>query len=261
MKTLLFIALAGTAWADNFPEIQPPPLQPPPPVYLAPAAKNTNAPKMSAVVYEQKPQGVQPLVQPQQAQAIITRFKEALPKLGNPRFLVYINRELIYAKAGAKLSEQKEALPLADRQTLRDIERLFGRPLRAAGATLADQEAAAQILGGKSIKTIAGDAGGEKGATDRQTIAQFAEVVIEVLISAKTVTVPEVSGGDRNYQTPDIQATAIRLSDAKILGQASSADLLRTPAISAYIARNYNVNEITEAAALMLMEDMLTSAK
>ena len=82
-----------------------------------------------------------------------------------------------------------------------------------------------------------------------------------MLISAKTVTVPEVSGGDRNYQTPDIQATAIRLSDAKILGQASSADLLRTPAISAYIARNYNVNEITEAAALMLMEDMLTSAK
>src|SRR5690606_1595675 len=35
---------------------------------------------------------------------------------------------------------------LADRQTTRDLERLFGRPLRIAGARLADQRVVAQLI-------------------------------------------------------------------------------------------------------------------
>jgi len=53
----------------------------------------------------------------------------------------------------------------------------------------------------------------------------------------------------------DIQATAMRLKDARILGQAASSD------ISGRGGRNFDVREISEATALALMEDMLTSTE
>ena len=96
----------------------------------------------------------------------------------------------------------------------------------------------------------------DQGRKDRQTLAKFAEVAIELLVSAKNIQVPEPSG-DRTYLLPDIQATAIKLSDATLLGQASSSDVIRGN--PAYYARNFDVREITEATALALMEDMLTS--
>ena len=60
---------------------------------------------------------------------------------------------------------------------------------------------------------------------------------------------------------PDIQATAIRLKDAAILGQAASADVLGHGEQTARIAQRFGVPDIAEATALALAEDMLTGLK
>src|SRR5688500_17431691 len=67
---------------------------PPPPVVVAP---RTTAPATPAgpYIYDQKPIAGRPvLIQPEQAQGIIDRFKAAYPKMGSPRLLIYVNREL-----------------------------------------------------------------------------------------------------------------------------------------------------------------------
>ncbi|MFN7139446.1 MAG: hypothetical protein ACK4UN_08915, partial [Limisphaerales bacterium] len=78
--------------------------------------------------------------------------------------------------------------------------------------------------------------------------------------SSRNVVVREVSG-DKVYTAPDIQATAIRLSDSRIIGQASSRDVLGKDRFAGNIVRNFDVQEIAEATALALMEDMAMSAR
>ena len=100
MKATIFTCLlTATATFAKPPEVAPPPPpQPPPPVYLVPSSVTTTnvTEAVAARVYEQKPlAGRPPLIQPQQAQTVTARFKAAYPKLGNPRLLVYINRELL----------------------------------------------------------------------------------------------------------------------------------------------------------------------
>ena len=212
------------------------------------------------------------------------KFKAAYPKLGNPRIVIYVNRHLVDEDSGLKLTSRTEKIDttrsenagegtnaksntassekaenryrlhepaqvtLADRQTVRDVERLFGRPLRNAGATLADQRTATQLIADQAKDAVASTA--EQARKDREALANIADVAIEVLISSKNVTMTDFTG-EKTYTVPDIQATAIRLKDARILGQASTSDILgRDP--------RYDVREITEATALALMEDMLT---
>ena len=146
--------------------------------------------------------------------------------------------------------------PLADRQTVRDVERLMGRPLRLAGARLADQRVATQLLADRPVQEFLSTAGTPNAAKDREALMRNTDVVVEVLISSRALSIPGVSG-DAVYQVPDIQATAIRLSDAQILGQASSADILGPDRLAGKVARTYDVREITEAVALALMEDMM----
>ena len=97
---------------------------------------------------------------------------------------------------------------------------------------------------------------GEQAGKDREALAKIAEVVVEILISSKDQQVAGLSG-DKTYAVPDIQATAVRLSDSKIMGQASSSDIIGR-GNSSYNARTFDVREVTEATALALMEDMLT---
>ena len=269
MKTLLLtagcLALIGTATAQE---------KVAPPVATAPAP----ASEKQEFVYDQKPLPArQPLVRQEQANAIVEKFKAAYPKLGHPRFLIYVNRDLVDEQSGLKmiartektettgdketvkaenryrLNDRKEPA-LSDRQTVRDIERLFGRPLRMAGASLADQRTATQLLPNHEFKSLGTE--GEQARKDREALAKVADVAIEILIASRNIHVAEVSG-DRTYGIPDIQASAIQLKDAKILGQASSSDV---SGATAYHARNYGVREIAEATALALMEDMVTSA-
>lgn len=144
---------------------------------------------------------------------------------------------------------------LADRQTVRDVERLFGRPLRMAGVSLVDQRLATQLIGDKPVESFATPTEGEQARKDREAISNIADVVLEVLVGSRQVVTREVSG-DQTYTVPDIQATAIRLSDSKILGQATASDLLGPDRFAARVARQFDMNEITEATALALMEDI-----
>jgi hypothetical protein len=67
--------------------------------------------------------------------------------------------------------------------------------------------------------------------------------------------------GDEVVTVPDIQATAIRLKDSAIIGQASSSDILGKDQQAGQLAKRYDVRDITEATSLALMQDMLTGAK
>ncbi len=230
------------------------------------------------------------LVTPEQAQATINRFKDAYPKLGSPRLLIYVNRELVNEHSGMQLTGRTEHVDstqttggtnavsttvnssadntyhpgdkpqptLADKQTVRDVERIFGRPLRAAGASLADQQVAAELIADKPLTEFIGTTDSPQAQKDREALGKIADAVIEVLISSKSVTVPTISSS-QNITIPDIQATAIALKDSKIIGQVSSSEVVnRVPPAS---LGNYDVREITEATVLALMDDMSSESK
>ena len=249
-------------------------------------ASTGSPPAAPAYVYEQKPLPARPggLVSPDQAQATITRFKAVYPGLGSPRMLIYVNRELVDEQSGMKLIRRHERIDssrnladtnanatvkstekntyqsndkaqptLADKQTVRDVERVFGRPLRAAGVSLADQRVAAELIADKPISEFIGSTDTPQARKDREALGKITDAVVEILISTKTITVPTISSSE-SITIPDIQATAISLKDAKILGQVSSADVVnRVPPAS---LAGIDVREITEATALALMDDM-----
>lgn len=291
---------------------------------------NSNQTAGDVYVYDQKPVGGRPvLIAPETAQALITRFKTNYAKLGSPRMVIYVNRDLVDETSGVKLAERKERVQsnttevkseykadpnapqptgttipsasnvtivgdvggnrhnvpgsgnvstktekstqentyrntekagatLADRQTVRDVERLFCRPLRMAGASIADQRVATQLLAGRPLERLQTDA--EQARKDREALGKIADVAVEVLISSRNITVPEVSG-DKTYAVPDIQATAIRLRDSQILGQATASDIIGKDQYAGRIVRNFDVREISEATALALMEDMLLNVE
>jgi hypothetical protein len=226
-----------------------------------------------------------------QAQAIVEQFKSNLAQMGNPRILIYVNRELVDEQTGMKLSARSEkvetttvsgadastasttnrttannnyrntdktAPTLADRQTVRDVERLMGKPMRAAGATLVDQRVAAELISDRPFSAT-GPANDQAGR-DREAVGKIADVAIEVLIASKNVNSQEISG-TKTYTVPDLQATAIRLKDSKIIGQASASDVMNKAGGPEAVARNYGVQDITEATALALMQDILSEAK
>jgi hypothetical protein len=264
-------AQKGTMEFPKQPKANPPPkdyiVEPPPP----PLATLKDPPKRSPAGDQKSPSGKPVLVTPEQAQSIITRFKEAYPKLGSPRFLVYANPELVDQQSGAKPSPQKEgktaenagspaegkpqpALP--DDSMVREVERYFGRPLRDAGANLADPKAAAQVMAGKPLDAFLGTTDSPEARKDRDTLGKIADTVIEILISSRSVPSPDPSGSQA-VNIPEIQATAINLKDSKIIGQASSSDV--TSRVPASAVGKFGVREITEATALALMQDMTPS--
>jgi hypothetical protein len=272
------------------------PPSPPPKVWTDPDFRNPwtspqAAPPSAAPVhvYEQKLYGGRPaLVTPEQAQTIIDRFKEAYPKLGNPRFLIYVNRELVDEQSGLKLIKREETIEtsrssgatndstirstgensyradgkaaptLADKQTVRDIERLFGRPVRAGGAALADQRVASQLITDKPVSELIGSSDSPQARKDREALSKVADVVVEILIASKNVSVTGLSG-EHSVAVPDIQATAISLKDSRILAQASSADV--TSRVPPSAMGSVSINEVAEATALELMEDLAASAR
>lgn len=294
---LMLAALAAPVRAEEIRNTPPPaPVYVPPPVYQAPAAP---APQQ-AYVYDQKPlPGMPALVTPEQAQSIVDQFKAALPKLGGSRILVYVNRDLVDQKSGLKLAGRTEQVEttrttansstaatnqpetresttthsvannnyynngkseptLADRQTTRDVERLVGRPLRGGGASIVDQPLASQLIEGRPIESLGTET--EQARKDREAVGKIADVVIEILMSSRNVVVPEISG-DITYSVPDLQMTAIRLQDAKVIGQASASDVMNRRGGAGYATRTFGVEAITEATALALMENMTQDTK
>ncbi len=282
MKTLILSALAVAA------------------ILTTAHAQNQSMPPGSVPVYnyEQKPLAHLPvIIDPQQAQVIVDEFRTNYSMLGSPRILVYVNRDLVESQPGLKIADRtervettstsssaaatdtnapatnqtltthvvanntyqdngKSAPTLADRQTVRDVERLVARPLRTAGASLVDQAVASGLNGDQSLASPSLMQSGSA----RDAAAKVADVAIEVLISSRTVNVSEVSG-NKTYTVPDITMTAIRLKDAKVIGQASASDVISRAGGPGYVARNFGVEDVTEATALALMDDMLREAK
>jgi len=249
----------------------------PPPVYQA-------MPAAVAPVAQAGPQRVygpssDTLIARQSAAGIIEGFRQVYHTDSAPRIVIYVNRALVDTATGLKLTGHSEKYykehdtvktsgentyavkdaptpTLADMQTVREIERLFGRAFRNGGATLADQKSAVALLEDNPGHRLVG----EQAAKDRDALNKVADVAIEVLISSRNLTVPEVSG-DAHFTVPDIQATAIRLKDSAIIGQAAASDILGRDLQAGRIVKQFGVREITEATALALMEDMLTGKK
>lgn len=254
---------------------QPPP--PPPVVQALPAAPAQVPAAADQQVYSPRHDA---LIEPAAANAIVEKFRQTFPADRAPRIVVFVNRALVDATSGLKLTGRTEtfentdnakkvagtntyqakdtpaAPTLADQQTVRDIERLFGRVFRNAGVQLADARAAAALLPDQLGSNLAGD----QAAKERQALKEVADIAIEILISSRNITVPQVSG-DASYVVPDIQATAIRLKDAAIIGQATASDIIGRGSQAGHIARRYDVRDITEATALVLMDDMLARTK
>lgn len=229
------------------------------------------------------------LISAEAAQSLSEKFRAAYGQASSPRIVIHVNRALVDTSSGLRLTGRTEkyyestatkkgeeptttsdksgentyttgeaAKPatLADQQTVREIERLFGRVFRHAGAKLADQRAAAALLADQPGAQI----GTDQSAKEREALKQIADIAVEVLISSRALPVSGVSG-DTTYTVPDIQTTAIRLSDSAILGQAAASDILGRGVSAGNIARQYSAQDITEATAFALMEDMLTPAK
>jgi hypothetical protein len=234
-----------------------------------------------------------PLYTQADAEEIVSQFRSNYDKLGSPRVLIYVNRGLVDEQSGMKASASsqrvdttrttngsgadatnsettrtsadntysdtaKPATSLADRQTTRDIERLVAGPLREAGATIVDQGTATELISDRPLDAITTE--NEQGRKDREAISKVADVVLEVLVSSRNVTVPDLTG-DKTYPVPDIQMTAIRLKDSKIIGQSSAAYVIRRAGGAAEVARNYGVEEVTEATTLALMDDIARENK
>lgn len=151
------------------------------------------------------------LISREQVQQTLKDFEEAYLKLGSPRFLIYVNRELLQVR-GSNAGESRGGSD--------DIEQVFSRPLLVAGATLADQKKADALMADKWLKAPdpSGDA---KAARDRDSLRNIADVGIEILIVPSDAVAKENSA-DKTVSIPEIQATAIRLEDARIIGQAST---------------------------------------
>lgn len=329
---LSLIALPAVLHAQRSPEPPPAPKSNSVPVYNVKTEVTVRTEVQEATnngyVYDQKPlPGYPSLVSKEQAQSVVAKFKEAYPKLGNPRMLVYVNRNLVDTETGMRLDSRTETVnttrskvrstvdnpprnasgsqvtinagrdatvngdsgweyvgkgkvakrtdnirsenryttterkqTLADRQTVRDLERLFGRPLRASGVTMADQGVATQLIANRPLKEMMANSEGEQARKDREALGNIADVVVEILISSRDVVVQEVSG-DKVLSAPDIHATAIRLSDSKIIGQAASRDVVGKDRFAGRTLQSFDVQEIAEATALALMEDMALSAQ
>lgn len=255
---------------------QPPPTPPPVIVQATPRALPAVGPQSTQRVYGPSSDT---LIARQTADGILEGFKKVYKTDGAPRIVIYVNRALVDTASGFKLTGRTEnfektdtslktagtntykakdapAPALADQQTVREIERLFGRAFRHGGAQLADQKIAASLLPEEPGAHLTGD----NAAKDRKALADIADIAIEILISSRNIAVPEVSG-DATYSVPDIQATAIRLKDAAIVGQAAASDIIGKGVAAGRVMRQFDVQDITEATALALMDDMLTGKR
>ncbi len=277
---LVSASLCLAALASAQVPAQPAPVTPPPRVVQAAPARPTpplpgETPPPAQRVYGPN---ADTLIARQAADGVLEGFRKAYVTDGAPRVVIYVNRTLVDTADGMKLTERTEhyeksndssktsgtntykakdsASPaLADQQTVREIERLFGRAFRHAGAQLADQTVAASLLPEDGAHLV-----GQKAVKDRQALANSADIAVEVLISSRNITVSEVSG-DATYPVPDIQATAIRLKDAAIVGQAAASDIIGKGVAAGRVVKQFSVQDITEATAIALMDDMLTGKR
>ena len=173
-----------------------------------------------------------------QAQQIVEDFHAAYVKLGAPRININVNLPQgafevpqIPTVGVGSTPQIDPATGLPMPQTKREVELLFGRPLRLAGATLIDPA---------------------------QT--NLPELTLEILLGEREIKVPGING-PKSHAVPDIIVTATRAADGQVLGQATVLDLFKHQAAAARMLQRYNIQQLTEATALALMKDIASTAK
>lgn len=124
---------------------------------------------------------------------------------------------------------------LADQQAASEIERYFARPLRDGGIRLVDERRVHE--GGAHVRP---------------------DYAVNVLASARTFTIPGLSGQIETKSVPDVQVTVIRTADSSIVGQASTVDIIGNGRDSWVTVERVGVPELMRATALVLLEDMVT---
>jgi len=264
MKTLIrLVPLGALIFSATLPAQESRDAAPvPPPVAQAPV--RLPSPEIPRANQGQRvfPPSPDTLVSRQNAEGVLEGFRRVYKTDGAPRIVIYVNRALVDPAPVAREAEKSTPPPprpapaLADQQTVREVERLFGRAFRHAGAQLSDQTIAATLLPTEPGAHLTGD----PAAREREALAKMADIAIEVLISSRSLVIPEL-GGDAMLNVPDIQATAIRLKDAAIVGQAAASDVIGRGAQAGRAVRRFSMQDITEATALALMEDMLTGRR
>ena len=264
MKTLIrLVPLGALIFSATLPAQESRDAAPvPPPVAQAPV--RLPSPEIPRANQGQRvfPPSPDTLVSRQNAEGVLEGFRRVYKTDGAPRIVIYVNRALVDPAPVAREGEKSTPPPprpapaLADQQTVREVERLFGRAFRHAGAQLSDQTIAATLLPTEPGAHLTGD----PAAREREALAKVADIAIEVLISSRSLVIPEL-GGDAMLNVPDIQATAIRLKDAAIVGQAAASDVIGRGAQAGRAVRRFSMQDITEATALALMEDMLTGRR
>ena len=113
---------------------------------------------------------------------------------------------------------------LSSKQTKREVERLFGRPLRMAGVMLMDAD-----------------------------LTNLPEMSFEVLISEREITVNGIKG-KQTHSVPDIQVTAIRMTDGRIIGQATVLDLFPRRSTAARMLQRYDIQQLTIICPIRLQQ-------
>jgi hypothetical protein len=263
MKTFLRLVAPCALLSSSLPAQDPrEPAPVPPPV--AQASVRPPTPEIPRASGGQRvfPPSPDTLISRQNAEGVLEGFRRSYKTDGAPRIVIYVNRALVEPAPPATAGEnpvpppRRPAPALADQQTVREVERLFGRAFRHAGAQLADQALAATLLPAEPGMPLTGD----PAARQREALGKIADIAIEVLISSRTMVLPGL-GGEAMLSVPDIQATAIRLKDSVIVGQASASDVIGRGAQAGRAAQRFSVQDITEATALALMEDMLTGKR
>ena len=267
MKTrLLFGPLFLFFWPLLLAQQAPAP-EPPPPVIPGTAPAGPSALTDNQKVYRQ-PVGNVLLVPPDVLNSVTTQFRSTYGLPEAPRIVIYVNRDLVDTTSGLKLTGHTEnyetadnvtktsgqntyapgatATPtLADKQTVRDIERLFGRLFRNGGARLADQKTAVDLLAEKPGHRLVG----EQAGREREALTAIADIAIEVLISSRNLAIPGISGypgrrGDIDIKCQQPIQPEGRRHRCAVL---SASDVLGKDAQAGHIAQTFDVREITEA--------------
>ena len=252
-------------------------------VTLAPQASN-EAPRITfnnsqlksgeVYVYDQKQVATQPaLFTAEAAQNILSRFRTNYTKLGSPKVVIYARHDLVERGATVSACEQGSTngvsqgvrvVPETEKTAvivstnvinIRGIESSFSRLWRAGGANIVDAPEAVSLIKADAFETDSTKP--EQALVDRDEgrdeLSKIADFAVKLLVASRQVTVAGLSG-DKTYTVPEIQARAVRLSDSRVLGEVSSAEII---ASGPQATRITGVSEITEATALALMLEIL----
>jgi hypothetical protein len=225
-------------------------------------------------------------------QKVIERFKGGYAKLGRPRIALLLNRELIkdvtvattnlvtatsvQSNAGTTVANttvtvtvtpdkfvdehtgqaiDRDKAYIRDKQILFNVERSFSAPLRSGGAALVDIPAAVLLLPDKPEQDPSGM--GTQGRKEREALMKTADEAVQILITTQPIVVFRGLTTNLIRDIPDVQAKAIRLSDSRILGQATASDFIGSNSRTFRLLRMVGRDEIVKATSLALMDDIM----